>query len=335
MYIADNNRYEKMPYRRAGKSGVKLPALSLGMWQNFGDMKPFDDSRRMLLRAFDLGINHFDLANNYGPSPGSAEETFGRVISTDLKPYRDELLISTKAGHYMWPGPYGEWGSKKSLVASLDQILRRMKLDYVDIFYSHRPDPITPLEETMDALATAVRSGKALYVGISAYNPEMTARAADILGGMGIHCLMHQPSYSMFNRWIEDGLLDVLEQKGVGSIVYCPLQQGLLSSRYLDGIPADSRAGRPGGFLFPKDVTPEKIEKVKTLSQIAKERGQTMAQMALAWVLRTGRVTSAIIGASRLEQIEENIGAVKNLEFSGEELEKIEAVLKDDSSIQD
>lgn len=329
MYIADENRYGDMPYRFCGKSGLKLPAISLGFWQNFGDLKPYENSRNMALRAFDLGINHFDLANNYGPSPGSAEETFGKIMKDGLKPYRDELVISTKAGYLMWPGPYGIGGSKKYLVASLDQSLTRMGLDYVDIFYSHRFDPETPLEETMDALAGIVKSGKALYVGISSYNSEQTREAAAILLQMGVRCLIHQPSYSMFDRSIEGGLQDTLDEFGIGSIAFCPLHQGLLTNRYISGIPSDSRAALPYGTISDKNVTEDKISKVRKLSLIAAERGQTMAQMALAWVLRGGRVTSAIIGASRVEQIEENALAVKNLEFSNDTIAAIDEILNE------
>lgn len=327
MYLADEKRYQNMPYRACGRSGLRLPAVSLGLWQNFGDLKPFDNSRAMLRKAFDLGITHFDLANNYGPTPGSAEETFGRVMAADFKPYRDEMVISTKAGYYMWPGPYGDGGSKKYLIASLDQSLKRMGLDYVDIFYSHRFDAGTPLEETMEALAQIVRSGKALYVGISSYNPEQTRKAYAILKDLGVRCLIHQPSYSMLDRWVEDGLLDTLEELGMGSIAFCPLHQGILTSRYVAGIPADSRVALPFGTLSDKNVTEEKLAKVRKLSLIAAERGQTMAQLALAWVLRGGRVTSALIGASRVEQIEENAAAVRNLDFSQEELAAIEEIL--------
>ena len=318
-----------MPYRRCGRSGLMLPAISLGLWQNFGSLRPFAGSREMILRAFDLGITHFDLANNYGPEPGTAEETFGKILRDDLRPWRDELIISTKAGYRMWPGPYGEWGSRKNLLASLDQSLRRMGLEYVDIFYSHRYDPDTPLEETMGALDAAVRSGKALYAGISSYGPEETRRAAGILRRLGTPCLIHQPSYSMFNRWIEPELQAVLEEEGIGSIAFCPLDQGMLTNRYLTGIPADSRAANPRGSISESAVTEEKIGKVRRLSLIAAERGQSMAQMALAWVLRGGRVTSALIGASRVEQIEENAAAVKNLVFSAEELDAIEEILAD------
>ena len=328
MYTADNDRYDgRMPYRFCGKSGLKLPAVSLGLWQNFGDLKPLDNSRQMLLKAFDLGITHFDLANNYGPSPGSAEETFGKVFKDDLKPHRDEMIISTKAGYEMWKGPYGIGGSRKYLLASLDQSLSRMGLDYVDIFYSHRFDENTPLEETMGALATAVQQGKALYVGISSYNPEQTRKAYEILNSMGIKCLIHQPSYSMLNRTVEQGLTDTLEELGMGSIAFCPLHQGILTSRYISGIPADSRVAVPYGTLSENNVPEETIAKVRKLSLIAAERGQTMAQMALAWVLRGGHITSALIGASRVEQIEENCGAVSNLEFSSEELTEIDKIL--------
>ncbi|MGI6269642.1 MAG: L-glyceraldehyde 3-phosphate reductase [Candidatus Howiella sp.] len=328
MYTADEKRYDgRMPYRFCGKSGLKLPAISLGMWQNFGDYKPFDNSRRMALRAFDLGVTHFDLANNYGPTPGSAEETFGKILRDDLKPHRDELIISTKAGYEMWPGPYGQGGSRKYLLASLDQSLQRMGLDYVDIFYSHRFDSETPLEETMGALATAVKSGKALYVGISSYDAEQTRRAYEILEGMGVRCLIHQPSYSMLNRWVEKNLLPTLEDLGMGSIAFCPLEQGILTSRYISGIPSDSRVAIPYGTLSEKNVTEERIAKVRRLSAIAAERGQTMAQLALAWILRGGHITSALIGASRVEQIEENVGAVRNLDFTKEELDAIDAIL--------
>ncbi len=328
-YQASENRYStQMKYNRCGRSGLRLPAISLGLWHNFGGVDAEANARTMLLRAFDLGITHFDLANNYGPPPGSAEETFGRILRSDLLPYRDELVISTKAGYHMWPGPYGEWGSRKYLIASLDQSLKRMGLEYVDIFYSHRPDPETPLEETMGALDQVVRQGKALYVGISNYNAEQTAEAIKILKGLGTPLLIHQPSYSMFNRWIEPKLQDVLAVNGVGSIAFSPLAQGLLTDRYLGGIPADSRAGKPGTFLPESRVTPEVVEKVRRLGEIAAARGQSLAQMALAWVLRGGLVTSALIGASRVSQIEENVGALANLAFSSEELERIEAVLK-------
>lgn len=328
MYQAKENRYENIPYNRCGKSGIKLPFLSLGLWHNFGENVPFERAREMVLGAFDLGITHFDLANNYGPPAGSAEKTFGKILKEDLRPYRDELIISSKAGYYMWPGPYGEWGSKKNLLASLDQSLSRMGLEYVDIFYHHRPDPDTPLEESMDALATAVRQGKALYVGISNYSAEDTRRASQILKRMGVHLLIHQPSYSMFNRWIENGLLDVLEEEGVGGIAYSTLAQGLLTDKYFNGIPADSRAAGPSVFLSPDAVTPEKVEKAKRLDEIAKERGQSLSQMALAWNLRHKQMTSLIIGASRLSQIEENVRAKDNLSFSQQELDQIEEILK-------
>ncbi|WNR46740.1 L-glyceraldehyde 3-phosphate reductase [Paenibacillus roseipurpureus] len=328
VYQASSTRYAEMKYNRSGKSGLKLPAISLGLWHNFGGVDLHENGKAMLLRSFDLGITHFDLANNYGPPPGSAEELMGRVLKSDLAAYRDELIISTKAGYYMWEGPYGEWGSKKYLVSSLDQSLKRMGLEYVDIFYSHRPDPNTPLEETMAALDQIVRQGKALYVGISSYSPEQTKEAAAILKRMGTPLLIHQPVYSMFNRWIEDGLQDVLDENGVGSIAFCPLAQGLLTNKYVSGIPADSRAGRPGTFLKSNDITEEKLSQINQLNEIASSRGQSLAQMALAWVLRGGRVTSALIGASRVSQIEENVAALKNLEFAPEELDAIEKILK-------
>ncbi len=321
------NRYDAMVYRRCGQSGLKLPAVSLGLWQNFGGVDSYEDSRAMVHRAFDLGITHFDLANNYGPPPGSAEETFGRILRQDLDAYRDELIISTKAGYRMWPGPYGEWGSRKYLLSSLDQSLMRMGLDYVDIFYSHRPDPETPLEETMAALDQAVRQGKALYVGISSYTPEQTRRAAEILRALGTPCLIHQPSYSMFNRWIEGPLLATLEQYGMGCIVFSPLAQGLLTDRYLDGIPDSSRAGKPHGSLRPAHLTEDKLAKVRQLRQIAQARDQTMAQMALAWVLRHPGMTSALPGASQVSQIEDNVAALQNLSFSEAELQAIDHIL--------
>jgi len=322
-----NTRYDAMRYNRCGRSGLKLPAISLGLWHNFGGVDSFENGRAMVHRAFDLGITHFDLANNYGPPPGSAEETFGRILRQDLASYRDELVISTKAGWDMWPGPYGDWGSRKYLVASLDQSLKRMGLDYVDIFYHHRPDPETPLEETMAALDHIVRCGKALYAGISSYPPEQTRRAARILRELGTPCLIHQPSYNMFNRWIEDGLLDVLEEEGIGCIVFSPLAQGLLSDKYLSGIPEDSRAANPHGYLSRHDVTKEKLAQVQDLSKIARERGQTMAQMALAWNLRHAGLTSVLVGASRTRQIEDNVAALKHLEFTEEELEAIDKIL--------
>jgi L-glyceraldehyde 3-phosphate reductase len=325
--VPDEKRYATMRYVRCGRSGLKLPRISLGLWHNFGGVDPEANARAMILRAFDLGIIHFDLANNYGPPPGSAEGTFGRVLHEDLAGYRDELVISTKAGYLMWPGPYGEWGSRKYLVASLDQSLRRMGLDYVDIFYSHRPDPETPLEETMGALDHIVRSGKALYAGISNYNPEQTRNAARILREMGTPCLIHQPSYSMFNRWVEDGLLDVLKEEGIGCIAFSPLAQGLLTNRYLRGIPADSRAGKPHGFLRPAAITPEKLAKVTALNDLADKRNQSLAQMAIAWVLRQPAITSALIGASSVGQIEECVQGVEHLVFTHGELERIEKIL--------
>ncbi len=326
-WIASEERYATMRYNRCGRSGLKLPAISLGLWHNFGGVDSLENARAMLRRAFDLGITHFDLANNYGPPAGSAEENFGRILKQDLAAYRDELIISTKAGYRMWPGPYGEWGSRKYLIASLDQSLRRMGLEYVDIFYSHRPDPETPLEETMAALDYAVRSGRALYAGISSYNADSTRRAAAILRQLGTPCLIHQPSYNMFNRWIEGELLSTLEEEGIGCIAFSPLAQGLLTARYLDGIPADSRAGRPTGFLRPQHITDEKLAKVRRLNEIAQARGQTMAQMAIAWVLRHPVMTSALIGASRVGQIEEIVGALAHLTFSQEELATIDAIL--------
>lgn len=328
-YIARDARYASMLYNRCGKSGLLLPAISLGLWHNFGGQAPAERNREMLLGAFDMGITHFDLANNYGPPIGSAEETLGRVLKSDLGCYRDELVISTKAGYRMWEGPYGEWGSRKYLIASLDQSLKRMGLEYVDIFYSHRPDPHTPLEETCGALAQIVKSGKALYVGVSNYSPEQTLRAHALLAEMGVPLLIHQPSYSMLNRWVEDGLLDVLESKGVGCIAFSPLAQGLLTSRYFAGVPADSRAGGASRFLSDKNITPELLEKTHKLNELAAERGQTLAQMALAWVLKDSRMTSVIIGASRLQQIEENVAALENRTFSAEELARIESILTD------
>jgi L-glyceraldehyde 3-phosphate reductase len=329
-YSAADNRYESMPYRRVGRSGLKLPAISLGLWHNFGDDKRFDEQRAILRRAFDLGVSHFDLANNYGPPDGSAETNFGRHLRDDFKPYRDELVISTKAGYYMWPGPYGEWGSRKSLLSSLDQSLQRMGLDYVDIFYSHRPDPETPMEETMGALDYAVRSGKALYAGISSYTPEQTIEAARILKELGTPLLIHQPSYSMLNRWSEDGtpnLYEVLEQVGAGSIAFSPLAQGMLTSRYLDGIPADSRAAK-ARFLSESAITEDRLDRVRGLHDIASDRGQSLAQMAIAWILRDQPkgmpVTSALVGASSVKQLEDTLSAVNNLEFSEEELKAID-----------
>ena len=326
-YLPSQTRYDAMHYRRCGRSGLKLPAISLGLWHNFGGVDILENARGMVLAAFDLGITHFDLANNYGPPPGSAEETFGQILRRDLAGYRDELIISSKAGYWMWPGPYGEWGSRKYLIASLDQSLRRMGLEYVDIFYSHRLDPETPLEETMAALDQIVRSGKALYAGISSYPPAETRRAAEILRGLGTPCLIHQPSYSMFNRWIEGGLLDVLGEEGIGCIAFSPLAQGLLTDKYLAGIPEGSRAAKPHGFLRPEHVTESKLTKVQQLNDLAQARGQTLAQMALAWVLRHPQMTSALIGASRIAQIEDAVGALGNLAFSAEELAAIEGIL--------
>ena len=326
-YRARKDRYQSMTYRRCGTSGVRLPAISLGLWHNFGGGDGFANARAMLLRAFDLGITHFDLANNYGPPPGSAERTFGKVLKKDLAPYRDELIISTKAGYLMWDGPYGEWGSRKYLLASLDQSLARMGLDYVDIFYSHRPDPDTPLEETMGALDQAVRSGKALYAGISNYSPERTREAAAILRRLGTPCLIHQPKYSMLVRGPEQGLLEVLGAEGIGCIPFSPLAQGLLTDRYLNGIPRDSCAAKPTGFLQREEVTDARVAKARRLQEIAKRRGQSLAQLALAWVLRRPEVTSALIGASRVSQIEEAVAALARLAISAEENREIDGVL--------
>ena len=321
------NRYETMSYRRCGRSGLKLPALSLGCWHNFGGHADHAEARRMLHRAFDLGITHFDFANNYGPPPGSAESFAGQVLAQDFQGYRDELIISSKAGYGMWPGPYGEWGSRKYLLASLDQSLQRLGLDYVDIFYSHRPDPDTPLEETIGALDSVVRQGKALYVGISSYDGAMTEAAMKVAQELRTPLIIHQPSYSMLNRWIESDLLPHTRKLGLGVIAFCPLSQGLLTDKYLAGIPANSRAASADGFLRPQHVTPESVTKVKQLNMIAKRRGQSMAQMALAWVLRDEAVTSALIGASRVSQIDENVVTLANLKFSTEELKEIERVL--------
>ncbi len=328
MYSANEKRYDGMLYRRCGNSGVKLSAVALGFWHNFGESASFENCRALVRTAFDLGITYFDLANNYGPYDGHAEEAFGKILDKDMRPYRDEMFIATKAGYYMWPGPYGDWGSKKYLVSSLDQSLKRMKLDYVDLFYHHRPDPETPLEETMDALAHIVRSGKALYVGISNYNPEQTAKAVDILAGMGVHCLIHQPRYNMFNRTVEEGLYDVLKEKGVGSAPFCPLAQGLLTNRYFNGIPEDSRANGHSVFLTKEAVTEENVSKAKKLNEIAEKRGQTLAEMALAWCLRTEVTTSVIIGASKVSQIKDNVKAVENISFTEEELKAIDEILK-------
>ena len=322
-YLADPERYERMPYRRTGRSGLLLPAVSLGLWNNFGGDRPYETSRAIVRRAFDLGITHFDLANNYGPPYGSAEETFGRLVATDLAPYRDELVVSTKAGYDMWPGPYGEWGSRKYLLASLDQSLRRLGLDYVDIFYSHRADPETPLEETMGALDTAVRQGKALYAGISSYSPERTRQAAAILEGLGTPLLIHQPSYSMLNRWIEDGLLDVLDELGVGCIGFSPLAQGLLTDRYAEGIPEGSRIARDLS-LDAEQLDEQTLAKVAGLREIAAARGQTLAAMALAWTLRDARMTSTLVGASSVEQLEQNVRALDRLDFTDDELAEID-----------
>jgi L-glyceraldehyde 3-phosphate reductase len=326
-YLPDESRYDTMRYNRTGQSGLKLPAVSLGLWHNWGGVDLYENGRAMVRRAFDLGITHFDLANNYGPPPGSAEENFGRILRQDLVRYRDELIISTKAGWDMWPGPYGDFGSRKYLVASCDQSLKRMGLDYVDIFYHHRPDPETPLTESMRALDYIVRSGRALYAGISSYGPQRTRQAVQMLREMGTPCLIHQPSYSMFDRWIEDGLLKVLAEEGVGCIVFSPLAQGLLTSKYLDGIPPDSRAASASGFLSADEITADKLQRIGALNQIAQARGQSLAQMAVAWVLRHPTVTSALIGASRVSQIEEIAGALNNLEFRAEELAAIEEQL--------
>jgi L-glyceraldehyde 3-phosphate reductase len=328
-YQPNNNRYDSMVYNRCGKSGMKLPAISLGLWHNFGGEDTFENGRALIRKAFDLGITHFDLANNYGPPPGSAEENFGAILRKDFSGYRDEMVISTKAGYGMWQGPYGDWGSRKYLVSSLDQSLKRMELDYVDIFYHHRPDPETPIEETMMALDHLVRQGKALYVGISNYGVEETQQAIKILKELGTPLLIHQPAYSMLNRWVENGLTDLLQKEGAGAIAFVPLAQGLLTGRYLNGIPNDSRAVKPNSFLNEGDVSEEVLQKVSKLNGIAQERGQSLAQMALAWVLRGGKITSALIGASKVSQIEENIAALNNLVFSEEELKLIDEVLND------
>jgi len=326
-YVAAKDRYLTMKYNRCGKSGLKLPAISLGLWHNFGDVDNYENSRNMVRSAFDVGITHFDLANNYGPPPGSAEETFGRILRDDLRPYRDEIIISTKAGYTMWPGPYGDFGSKKYLVASLDQSLKRMGLEYVDIFYHHRPDLDTPLEETMAALDLVVRQGKALYVGLSNYKPKEARQAIEILRDLGTPCLIHQPRYSMLDRWVEDGLLDVLEEAGVGSIAFSPLGKGILTNRYLSGIPKDSRAASQSNFLKSDDITEELMAKVRMLNDIAGQRGQNLAQMALAWVLRGERVTSVLIGASKISQIYDCAQAVEQLSFCQEELDCIDEIL--------
>jgi L-glyceraldehyde 3-phosphate reductase len=327
MYRAREDRYGSLSYRRCGRSGILLPALSLGLWHNFGGVDSLAVSRAIILRAFDLGITHFDLANNYGPPPGSAEETFGQVLASELQPYRDEIIVSTKAGYAMWPGPYGEWGSRKYLLASLDQSLRRMRLQYVDLFYSHRPDPNTPLEETMSALDQAVRSGKALYAAISNYDPEQTTRAVRILRGLGTPCLIHQVQYSMFNRAPEQRLFDVLKKEEVGCIAFSPLAQGMLTNRYLQGLPPDSRAAKPNTFLKRESITDKVLDRIRALDAIADRRGQSLAQMALAWALRIPAMTSVIIGASRVEQLEQNVSALQNLVFTDDELEEIDRIL--------
>lgn len=325
-YVPAANRYQSIPYARSGRSGLKLPRVSLGLWHNFGGVDVWENGRAMCRRAFDLGITHFDLANNYGPPPGSAEESFGRILDADLRRWRDELVISTKAGYHMWEGPYGEWGSRKYVLASLDQSLKRMKLDYVDIFYSHRFDPETPLAETMGALAHAVKSGKALYAGISSYTPEHTREAAQLLREMGTPCLIHQPVYNVFNRWVEKDLLATLDSEGMGCIAFSPLAQGLLTNKYLRDIPADSRAARPTGFLKADQITAERRAQIQALNAIAEARGQSLAQLALAWVLRQPVVTSVLIGASRVEQIEDCCGALARLDFSAEELAAIDRI---------
>jgi L-glyceraldehyde 3-phosphate reductase len=326
-YVPQKHRYQNISYRRCGNSGLLLPAISLGLWHNFGFVDKLENCRDILRLAFDSGITHFDLANNYGPPPGSAEENFGNLLKADFSGYRDELIISTKAGYTMWEGPYGDWGSKKYLVSSLDQSLKRMKLDYVDIFYHHRPDPATPLEETMAALDLIVRQGKALYVGLSNYKAEEAARAINILRGLGTPCLIHQPKYSMFERWVENGLLDVLGNEGVGCIPFSPLAQGLLTDKYLGGIPEGSRASKSHGFLKESHITPDKLDKIQQLNQLAVSRGQTLAQMALAWILKDARVTSVLIGVSKPEQVTNSLECLNNLAFAGEELTKIEQIL--------
>jgi L-glyceraldehyde 3-phosphate reductase len=327
-YNPSENRYDSMKFNRSGRSGILLPAVSLGLWHNFGYVDNYETCRQIIFKAFDMGITHFDLANNYGPPPGSAEINFGRIFHEDLSEYRDEIIISTKAGYYMWKGPYGEWGSKKYLISSLDQSLKRMGLEYVDIFYSHRPDPNTPLEETMSALDLAVRQGKALYAGISNYPAKLAQEAFDILKSLGTACLIHQPKYSMFERWVEDGLLDALEQNGVGCIAFSPLAQGLLTNKYLKGIPENSRASKPHGFLKPQQITSEKVAQITKLNDIALKRGQSLAQMALAWILKDSRITSVLVGASSVSQLVENIECLSNLAFDKEELLGIESILK-------
>lgn len=327
-YLPSESRYPSMQYRRSGRSGIKLPVVSLGLWHNFGGVDVYENSRSMVLRAFDLGITHFDLANNYGPPPGSAEETFGQILAKDLHPWRDELFISSKAGYYMWEGPYGEWGSRKYLVSSLDQSLKRMGLDYVDLFYHHRPDPDTPLEETMQALDFIVRSGRALYVGISNYPADKAREASRILKSLGTPCLIHQPKYSMFDRWVEDGLLQTLKEEGIGCIAFSPLAQGLLTDKYLGGIPDGSRASKSHGFLKPAHITDDKLAKVQKLNALAQQRGQTLAQLALAWVMRHEEMTSVLIGASKVSQIDDAVGMLGKLEISAGELQEIENILK-------
>jgi L-glyceraldehyde 3-phosphate reductase len=325
-YVSSEQRYSTIQYRRTGRSGLLLPAVSLGLWHNFGGVDTLENARAMIHRSFDLGITHFDLANNYGPPPGSAEENFGRIFAQDLAPYRDELVISTKAGHRMWPGPYGEWGSRKYVLASLDQSLKRMGLEYVDIFYSHRPDPDTPFEETMMALDQAVRQGKAIYAGISMYTADQSKQAAKILRELGTPCIIHQPVYSIFNRWVEDGLMDVLEKDGIGCIAFSPLAQGMLSDKYLRGIPEGSRAAKPNTALRADAITDERVQQIQKLNEIAKRRGQTLAQMAIAWVLRLPGMTSALIGASSVKQVEDNVAALSNLQFSDAELKAIDEI---------
>ena len=327
LYRPMDGRYDSMKYNRCGRSGLKLPAISLGLWHNFGTVDSFENGRTILRRAFDLGITHFDLANNYGPPPGSAEENFGKIVREDFAAYRDELIISSKAGYLMWPGPYGDWGTRKYLIASLDQSLKRMGLDYVDIFYHHRPDPETPLEETMGALDQIVRSGKALYVGLSNYPHELTRQAQQILRQLRTPCIIHQPVYNMFNRWVENGLLQTLREEGIGCIPFSPLAQGLLTNRYLGGITPDSRAGKPHGFLRPHQITDEKLGKVRRLNDLAQQRGQSLAQMSLAWVLRCPEITSALVGASTVAQVEDAVGTLKNVSFTNEEFRSIESIL--------
>lgn len=325
-YTANKDRYGKMTYRRSGNSGLLLPAISLGLWHNFGSVDSFDTIVRILTHAFDSGITHFDLANNYGPEPGTAESNFGRVLSKEFKSYRDEMIISTKAGYYMWPGPYGEWGSKKNLISSLDQSLQRMKLDYVDIFYSHRPDDRTPLEETMGALDLVVRQGKALYVGISNYSAEQTQKAAAILNELGTPCVIHQPRYSILNRWVEDGLLDVVGKRGIGAIAFSPLAQGLLTNRYLNEIPQDSRIAKDYGFLKKETLTEDRLKALRQLNEVANRRGQSLAQMSIAWLLKDPRITSVLVGASSVDQLSDSLKSLDNIEFTNEELKLIDKI---------